>query len=33
MAQYNLAVSYENSKGIEKYLEKSFYWYQKMGLK
>src|SRR5436190_8934444 len=29
ITQYNLAYLYNNSKGIEKNLEKAFYWYQK----
>ncbi len=29
MAQYNLAILYEDGEGTEKNLEKAFYWYQK----
>ncbi len=29
MAQYNLALLYENGEGTEKNLKKAFYWYQK----
>jgi hypothetical protein len=29
ITQFNLAYSYENGFGIEKSLEKAFYWYQK----